>query len=149
MKTKISILIAFLMMFNFIASSQGEHKRPNMAELREGKWKYMVETAKLSDDDAAKIKPLFNEFEDKVWKFVEKNREAFRGNRKKDKTPEDYKIMNENLVNFDIQKAQYQKEYYQSLKKEVSPEVIHRLLKAERNFIRDLMRKQSPSSPSK
>ncbi len=126
-----------------LAQNQGHQtgKFPKMQELRDHKWKVLKESAKLSSEEEKAIRPLFDEFEHKVWKALQANRDAFRQFRGKDKKDIDYEKINEALVNFEVQKANYQKELYLKLKKTSSAQTIFRFMKADREFTRDLMNK--------
>lgn len=126
---------------------QPEGKRPRMEELRQNKWSFIVSKARLSDAEAARVKPLYDVYENKLWSLLEKNRETFRAMRKKDQNEKpDFEKLNETWINFELLKAQYQKDYYLKLKKVVPEETIHRMLKAESSFARDLMR-NGPNGP--
>lgn len=126
-----------------MAQNQPPHngKAPNMQELRDHKWNYIKEKAKLNSEEEKLIRPQFDEYEQKVWKILQANRDAFRQLRGKEKQASDYEKFNEAFVNFDIQKANLQKEFYLKLKKSSSAETIYRFLKADRSFTRELMSK--------
>lgn len=131
-----------------VPSVQPDGKRPRMEELRQNKWTFIVTKAKLTDAEVAKVKPLYDVYEQKLWSLLENNRETFRAMRKKNQNDKpDFEKLNETWINFELLKAQYQKDYYLKLKKVVSAETIHKLLKAENSFARDLM-KNGPKGPN-
>lgn len=150
MKTKLILIISlFFATLTFAQDlpankeflAQGPHGNnpPRMEELRAQKWGYLVEKAHLTPEEEKNIRPAFEECEQKIWKILQSNRDAFRSLKGKDKQSADYEKINEALVNFEILKAQYQRELYMKLKKSNSEETIFRFLKADRSFTRELM----------
>ncbi len=154
MKIKL-LMIVFLIALNYsfaqdtqnhneiLAQNNQAHpeKYPKMQDLRDHKWGVLKENAKLNAEEEKLIRPLFDDYEQKVWKVLQANRDAFRQMKGKDKKAADFEKINEALVNFEIQKANYQKEFYLKLKKVTSAETIFRFMKADRNFTRELMSK--------
>jgi len=87
-----------------------------------------------------KVEPLFKETELEIWSLIEKNRAAFKNSRKKDANVKvDYEVINDAMVNFELENAQIQKNYYLKLKKVIAPEVINRILSAEKAYKRELI----------
>lgn len=143
-------MLSFLSLITFaeIPSPRSDGKKPRMEELRQNKWNFIVAKAKLTDVQMDKVKPLFDVYEQKLWTLLQNNRENFRViNKNNQNVKPDYEKLNETWINFELLKAQYQKDYYLKLKKVVSAETIHKLLKAENSFARDLM-KNSPKGPN-
>lgn len=134
------ILIIALSIGLFVQAQ--EHKKPNIEEMHARKWQFMVENAQLSSDDAEKAKPIFLDYEQAVWKLMEKNKGFFHksGSEKKNNTKMNYEEMNDRFVNFEIQKAQLLHAYYSKLKKILTAESIFKLLSAERSFRKELIK---------
>lgn len=136
-----------------VAGNLIAQKPPRMSkeELIAQKWEFVVEHARLSPADAAKIHPVFEEYELKVWELLGKNREVFRSMKKNGGTV-NYEPVNEALVNFDIQKSMIQKKYYLKLKEVTDARTINKMLNAERFYRKDLIQgmshgKNAPQSP--
>jgi hypothetical protein len=136
---KYTILLFSLLLSGFVFSQEPE--MPSVEELHARKWGYLVEKAKLSPAETARIKPIFMEFEKAVWRNAELNKEFFREfyKNKNNRSESDYQKMNDMLINSEIQKAHLVKVYYSKLKKQLSAETIYKYFNAERSFRRELI----------
>ncbi len=133
----LSVLLACL-------SVQAQEKRHRMSkdDIMNKKWEFIIKKAALTVTDAQKIHPLFLEYENEIWDMMAKNRKLFRHSRSRDKdTKIDFAAINEAFINFDIQKANSQRNYYQKLKRVVDEEVIHKLFEAERIYRQNIIQK--------
>ena len=132
------LLTTFIFM-GMLLQAQDNNQHPRVEEMHAKKWQYIVEQAQLTPQEAAAAQPIFMEYEQAVWKIMEKNRPAFFRNKNENKKP-DFEEMNDQYVNSEIQKAQLLKTYYQKLKKVVSAETIFKMGKAERSFRNELIK---------
>lgn len=134
----ITILFSLLLTCSVFAQEQ---EMPSVTELHARKWVYIVEKAKLTTSEAARIKPIFMEFEEAVWKNAEANKDFFKQfyQNKQNRGESDYQKVNEMFVNSETQKAHLLKAYYAKLKKQLSAESIYKYFNAERSFRRDLI----------
>jgi len=66
------LIIVLLLSFTGILFGQ-ESNIPNVDELHNRKWEFIVEKAKLSSQEAARVKPFFLEYEKAVWSLMERN----------------------------------------------------------------------------
>src|SRR5690554_1740270 len=122
MKTRLLIMM-LLLVSTATLSAQNRPERMNKEQIIAMKWEFISDHAKLSPADALKIQPIFIDYENEGWALLEKNRQAFgRGRRTGDRSSIDFELINESFINFDIEKARIQKEYYLKLKKVVSAE---------------------------
>lgn len=143
MKTKFLIMM-LLLVSTAMLSAQNRPERMSKEQIISKKWEFISEHAKLTPADALKIQPIFIDYENEGWALLEKNRQAFgRGRRTGANQTIDFELINESFVNFDIEKARIQKEYYLKLKKIVSAEVIHKLFNADREYRQNLLEKMS------
>ena len=119
-------LLMTLLFVAFMLQAQDNKNRPKVDEMHARKWQYMVEQARLSSQEAAKVQPVFMEYEKAVWSLMEQNKDFFKKFKedKKSQTKPDYEGMNDRFVNIDIQKAQLFKNYYLKLKKILPAEKI-------------------------
>lgn len=134
-------LFLVLLFVSFGMQAQDNQNRPRVDEMHARKWQYMVEQAKLSAQEAAKVQPIFMEYEKAVWNLMEHNKGFFKKFKedKKSQAKPDYEGMNDRFVNIDIQKAQLFKNYYLKLKKILPAEKIFELFNAERSFRKELI----------
>ncbi len=137
------LLIFIVFLSGFLVAQESEH--PNIDELHNRKWEFIVDKAKLSSQEAARVKPFFLEYEKAVWNLMERNKEFFRGfyRNKENRSEAKYAEMNERFINSEIQKAHLQKNYYAKLKKQLSAESIFKYFNAERSFRKELIDKWS------
>lgn len=135
-------LLMTLLFVAFMLQAQDNKNRPKVDEMHARKWQYMVEQAKLSSQEAAKVQPVFMEYEKAVWNLMEQNKDFFKKFKedKKSQTKPDYEGMNDRFVNIDIQKAQLFKNYYLKLKKILPAEKIFDFFNAERSFRKELIK---------
>jgi len=139
MKHSVLILCLFV---TFSALAQ-QKERPNIDDLHSRKWEFMVEKANLNSQEAARVKPLFLEYEKAVWGLMERNKDFFRDfyRNNENRSEAQYAEMNERYINAEIQKASLLKNYYTKLKKQLSAESTFRYFNAERSFRKELIDK--------
>lgn len=138
MKRNIFLLMLFV---TFFLQAQDQNDRPKIKDMHARKWEYIVEKANLNAQEAEKAQPIFMEYEQAVWKLMEKNRPFFMNKKKADEnTKPNFKEMNDRFINIEIQKAQLLKIYYQKLEKVISAETIFKMGGAERSFRKDLVK---------
>lgn len=121
--------------------AQGPRELPRIKEIQEQKWQHIVQQAGLTEQEASTAQPIFMEYEQAVWRLMEKNRPFFMGHGKENlREKPDYGKLNEIFVNTELQKAQLLKTYYQKLRKVVSDEKIFKMGGAERSFRKELVK---------
>ncbi len=123
---------------------------PKVDEMHAKKWQFMVEKAQLNEKESEMVQPVFMEYEKTVWKQHAKNREFFKMARKKDGDKEklNYSELNDRYVEMELIQAQLFKNYHQKLKKILSPEVLFRYYRAERDFKKKLLQ-DFPGQPGR
>ncbi|MGB4413732.1 MAG: hypothetical protein WBI53_02455 [Paludibacter sp.] len=129
--------------FIFISCGiQAQGFRPRVEDMHARKWQYMAEQSNLTPQEAAKVQPIFMEYEKAVWNVLEQNKKyfkKFKEEKRADSKP-DFEEMNDRFVNIDIQKAQLLKSYYMKLKKVLPAEKIFNYFNAERSFRKELIK---------
>ena len=132
------IIISLLLLIYAGLSAQNN---PMLENLHARKWQFMVDKAKLSAQEAARVQPLFMEFEQASWKLMEQNKNTFKKFRdaRRNNKAVNYKDVNDLIVNGEIQKAHLYKQYYLKLQKVLSDETIFNYMNAERLFRKELM----------
>lgn len=141
MKALTTISLCFFVLTTIVAQN---NRPPRMSkeEIMKNKWDFIVEKADLTPANAKIIHPLFLEYENEVWSLMEQNRQLFReARRRRDREKIDFERINEAFVNFDIQKANAQRAYYQRLKRVISAEVIYEMFNAERIYRQRLIQR--------
>ncbi len=136
---KKQVMIMLMMLSVWVVSAQ-EH--PRVEEMHARKWEFIVENAKLTPQQAAKVEPIFMEYEVAVWKLMEQNRDSFKKvfAEKKSQGNPNYEELNDRIINSEMQKAQLLKNYYAKLKKVLPAEIIHKYILTERSFRKELIK---------
>jgi len=136
------IIVLFMLSISGLLIAQ-ESEQLKIEELHNRKWEFIVQKSQLTTKEAARVKPLFWEYENAVWKTMEENREFFRGfyRNKQNRSEAQYLEMNERYINAEIQKSHLLKIYYAKLKKQLSSESVFKYFSAERSFRKELMDK--------
>ena len=140
MKTiKYSLFLLLLVSCNFL-TAQNENRWKKVDQMHEKKWQFLVEQSKLSSKEIELVKPIFMEYEKKVWKQHAKDREFFRAAHNKDKNVKpNYAELNDRYADIELVQAQQFKNYHLKLRKILSPEALYNYYKAERDFKRKLL----------
>jgi len=138
---KINKLFLLLLLFLSTAVMAQQPSKLNIEELHNKKWAYIVDKVQLTPTEAARVRPLFLEYEKNVWKFIEESKPLFRSfhDKKESRSEADYAEINERFVNSELHKAQLVKSYYSKLKKILSAESIFKYFNAERSYRKDLI----------
>ncbi|MDR0370302.1 MAG: hypothetical protein LBH80_00380 [Prevotellaceae bacterium] len=122
-------------------NTSSPHKRPDINEMHERKWRFILEETHLNEEKARKIKPLFMEFEKSSWQLHEKVRSQFKEVHLKmaKKEPVDYDKLNDSAVGAEIEQAGLLEKYHTALKLILSPEELFGFYRAEHKFKKILL----------
>jgi len=148
MKSRITLLVFLFAIVNIQANEN--RSRMSKDDIMKKKWNFIVEKASLSTTDAQKVQPLFIEYENEIWNMMKKNREIFRRSRRGGNDAKmDFAAINDAYINFEIQKAISQRNYYHKLRKLVDEEVIFKIFNAERTYRQKIIQKakERPGPP--
>jgi len=142
MKTIKNILIIVFVFFStMMISAQEMGVNPNVKEMHAHKWKFMVEQAQLTQNEADAVLPVFMEYEKSVWNQHDKKRNFFLSVQKLEKNSKpNYSQLNDQYLELEINQAQLFKNYHLKLRKMLSPETLFNYYKAERSFKRKLLK---------
>ena len=70
------IVLSTLMVLTLTAQAQRErHGHPNVKEMHERKWQFVMNEVSLSPAEMNAVKPVFLDYEKKMWELHMKNRE--------------------------------------------------------------------------
>lgn len=133
----------YILIFILLLSTQlFAQRNMRVEEMHNRKWEFLVEKAKLTDQQAEKIKPVFLEYEAGVWKLLESQRADYHKfkNAPISKSVADYEKLNEQYVLIEVQKARLLENFYFNLKKQLPPEIIFNFFSAERSFRKELIK---------
>lgn len=138
------IIILSILLLSFI-NVQAKNKRPMMDKMYEHKWQVMLSKVKLTQEETARVKPIFINYEKAVWK-IHKERISTIMDFKKSKNNGtiDYTLLNDKYINLEIKQAQLLRNYHLKLKEILKPETLFNYYQAERMFKRKLLRDMPP-----
>lgn len=143
------IVLSTLMVLTLTAQAQRErHGHPNVKEMHERKWQFVMNEVSLSPAEMNAVKPVFLDYEKKMWELHMKNREYFRmGVEKKQDAAINYAELNDKAVNSEISQAQLLRAYHMKLRKLLKPETLYYYYQAERKFKRKLLQNMPKNMP--
>lgn len=143
------IVLSTLLVLTLAAQAQRErHGHPNVEEMHEKKWQFLMNEVSLSPAEINAVKPVFIDYEKKVWELHMKNREYFRLSReKKPNGTINYTELNDKAVNSEISQAQLLRSYHMKLRKLLKPETLYYYYQAERKFKRKLLQNMPKNIP--
>lgn len=134
-----SILLLVILFFSTQLAGQGKKEMPNIKELHEKKWEYIVKHLNTKNQELRDVKPLFLEFENAMWKFHKQSRELRRNARNKKMTNDEYKILNDQLINIEIKRTHHLRKYHMKLRAILAPKTLYEYYDADRRFQRELL----------
>lgn len=129
--------------------AQNRRGRPNVDELHEKKWEFLTKEVNLSPAEENTVKPVFLDYEKNIWELHKKTWELFRKSREADLTEKEYSELNDKMVNMEIKRSHYLREYHMKLRKLLKSETLFKYYLAEKKFERELLhqRPQGPRGP--
>jgi hypothetical protein len=146
---RIFSLAVLIMLTLMPVVSQPAPERPVKEDIFNRKWEFITNHAGLSPADAARVQPLFLEFEEQVWQLYTNNRQIFRSQRRNIAGEKiNYEAINDAIVDTELSKANLQKAYYLKLKRSIDAATINKLFQAEKVYQRELIQKM-PERPGR
>ncbi len=148
----------------FDALSSREDKEKARKNLRSAGWevgKYRIELfksrkrdfirqqANLSEEDANRFFPVYEELQDTIFRLNDKvQRATKRILRSKEKISDaDYLAITKQRIDADATKAQIQAQYYEEFKKILSPKKLLLMYDADSRFSHEMIRRQEQRKP--
>ncbi|HPS11287.1 MAG TPA: hypothetical protein PK664_07925 [Paludibacteraceae bacterium] len=143
------ILLSALLLLSLAIQAETEQRgRPNVKEMHERKWQFMMNEVELSPAEINAVKPVFLNYEKAIWELHEKDREFFRLSRERKQGAEiNYSELNDKAVNSEISHALLLKNYHLKLRKLLKPETLFNYYQAERKFKRKLLQNMPKNMP--
>ncbi len=130
------------------ADAQNRRGRFDVKELHEKKWQFIVSEVTLSQAESNAVKPVFMDYQNSIWELHKQTRELFRESKNGNLTEKEYNDLNSKMINLEIKRSQYLREYHLKLRKLLKPETLFNYYKAEKSFERQLLHKRSQGPPS-
>jgi Spy/CpxP family protein refolding chaperone len=124
--------------------------RPNnhqqmLNQIRQKKVAFIQQRLNLTPEQAKQFWPVYYEYEQKRWDLMKASRENFRRNKGENGKTANYEQMTDNMINFDLMRAQLAKNYYELFKRILPPQTLFQYYVADKDFkewlLQDIKRK--------
>ncbi len=138
MKKNRIFLLCFMLLTTALSSSVfAQRKKMNIADFEKRKMEYIKKEAGLSDEEAAKFFPVFNELAKKKFDLHKGHREQIEKMKaeNEDVTAEEYRKLFENDMEVKLKEVELEKKYSELMEKILSPEKIFKAQQAEKKFM--------------
>ncbi len=147
--SKLRIYTQILLLLMTIASIQAQNRRGkfDVNAFHEKKWEFIISKVELTPAEKASVKPMFLEFEKKNWELHNQTRQLFRKTFDGNLSENQYRELNDKMVNSEIKRSQYLREYHLKIRKILKPEILFRYYGAEKDFERQLLSKRPGGPP--
>lgn len=137
---KNKIFLLCFMLLTMILSTKAfaqDQKKMNVADFEKRKMEFIIKEAGLTDEEAQKFFPIFNELTQKKFSLHKGHRDIIEKikNEKKNISDDEYKRMLENDTEVKLKEAELDKAYSSKLEEVLSPEKLYKAQQAERKFI--------------
>mgnify|MGYP006878617951 FL=1 len=138
MKKNRIFLLCFMLLTTALSSSVfAQRKKMNIADYEKRKMEYIKKEAGLSDEEAAKFFPVFNELAKKKFDLHKGHREQIEKMKVEnaDMTSEEYRKLFENDMEVKLKEVALEKMYSEQLEKILSPEKLYKAQQADKKFM--------------
>lgn len=139
---KISLFTLFLLFVGVnIQAQQNRRGRINIEEMHQKKWEFMIKELNLSPVEVDAVKPVFLEFERKNWELHREMREFFMKSRSEKRSDKDFEQLNNRMINVEIKKTRYLREYHLKLSGMLNAETLFNYYRAQKAYERQLLQR--------
>lgn len=135
------ILVLMLSLFFSLQAQENRRGSFDVNTFHENKWKFMMDEVSLSPVEVEAVKPIFLEYEKKNWELHNQIRQLFHQTRNGNMSEKDYRELNDKMINNEIKRSQYLREYHLKLRKLLNPETLFKYYRAEKSFEKQLLSK--------
>lgn len=137
-KSTVFLGLSILILFSMISSvAVAQSRKMDLVDYEKRKTEYIIKEAGLTEEEALKFFPVFNELNKKKFTLHKGHREIIEKIKSGSESisNEEYKKMLEQDANVKLKEAELDKEYSVKLENVLSPEKIYRAQQAERKFM--------------
>ena len=137
MKKNIVLLCFTLIISVFASTATAQVRKMNMADYEKRKMEYIKKEAGLTDAEANRYFPLYNDLSKRKLELHLQHRNKVEKMKQNNKnmSNEEYRQLLENDVDVKLKEAELDKQYSDKLEKILSPEKLYRAQQAERKFM--------------
>ena len=137
MKKNIVLLCFTLIISVFASTATAQVRKMNMADYEKRKMEYIKKEAGLTDAEANRYFPLYNDLSKRKLELHLQHRNKVEKMKQSNKnmSNEEYRQLLENDVDVKLKEAELDKQYSDKLEKILSPEKLYHAQQAERKFM--------------
>ncbi len=137
MKKSITLLCFTLIINALTFNTLAQARKMNMADYEKRKMEYIQKEAGLTQEEANRYFPLYNELSKKKFELHKRHRDKVEKMKQSNKnmSNEEYRQLLENDVDVKLKEAELDKQYSEKMEKILSPEKLYRAQQAERKFM--------------
>ncbi len=140
MKRNFILLCSIMLLFALLTTTTTAQKRKvDMADFEKRKMEFIAKEAGLTQEEADRYFPIYNELSKKKFELHRQHRERVdelkRNNRNMSDT--EYKKILDNDVEIRLKEVEYDKEYSGKFEKALPPEKLYKAQQAERKFLQN------------
>lgn len=103
-------------------------------EIRQKKTAFIQQRVNLTPAEAKEFWPVYYEYEQKRWDLMKASRANFKRDMGLKGSAVNYAEMAENMINFDLMRAQLAKTYYERFKRILPPQKLFQYYVADKEF---------------
>ncbi len=140
MKRNFILLCSIMLLFALLTTTATAQKRKvNMADFEKRKMEFIAKEAGLTQEEADRYFPIYNELSKKKFELHRQHRERVDELKRNNRNMSDaeYKKILDNDVEIRLKEVEYDKEYSGKFEKALPPEKLYKAQQAERKFLQN------------
>lgn len=136
-KNKILLVCFMLLAFTSVSALFAQQRRMNIADFEKRKMEYIKKEAGLSNEEASKFFPIFNELSKKKFDLHKGHRDQVEKMKSENinMSNEEYRKLFENDMEVKLKEVELDKIYGEKIEKVLSPEKFYKAQQAEKKFM--------------
>ncbi len=140
MKRNFILLCSIMLLFALLTTTTTAQKRKvDMADFEKRKMEFIAKEAGLTQEEADRYFPIYNELSKKKFELHRQHRERVDELKRNNRNMSDaeYKKILDNDVEIRLKEVEYDKEYSGKFEKALPPEKLYKAQQAERKFLQN------------
>ncbi len=140
MKRNFILLCSIMLLFALLTTTATAQKRKvDMADFEKRKMEFIAKEAGLTQEEADRYFPIYNELSKKKFELHRQHRERVDELKRNNRNMSDaeYKKILDNDVEIRLKEVEYDKEYSGKFEKALPPEKLYKAQQAERKFLQN------------
>ena len=142
-KNRLLLLCIIFLSTVFAIPAFSQQRTMNIVDYEKRKMEFIKKEAGLSNEEASRFFPIFNELSKKKFDLHKGHRDQIKKLKDQDikLSGDEYRKLFENDIDVKVKEAELDKEYSEKLEKLLTPEKLYKAQQAERKFMQQELRK--------